>query len=317
MKAIVFDQYGPPSSLKLKEVPKPEIEPDEILVKIKATTINDFDWSLVRGKPYIYRLLFGLTKPKYDIPGIELAGEVEEIGSEVDAFSVGDRVYGDTSDYKWGTLAEYIAIRPSSVVKIPPFMSFEEAAATPHASMLAYQSLVDIAKIKPGQKILMNGAGGGMGTFGLQIAKTYGAAVTGVDSGDKLKMMEEIGFDKVLDYKAVDFTRSKEKYDIILDAKSTRFPTKYKRVLVENGIYVSVGGYLWKILLIVMARSIFRANTYMLALKPNQGLEEVGKLFETGKIKPVIDGPYKLEEVPELFNYFGEGRHTGKIVISI
>lgn len=321
MKAIIGTHYGHPNTLQVKELEKPVPGKHEVLVRIRATTINDFDWSLVRGKPYPYRLLFGLLKPKHPIAGIELAGTVEAIGDGVTAFEVGDAVYGDLSEYGWGSFAEYACVRETALVLKPENMTFEEAAAIPHASLLAAQGLIDIGTISRGQKILINGAGGGMGTFGLQIAKTFDAEVTGVDSGEKLGMMQSLGFDRVIDYRKEDFTQNGQQFDLILDAKTTRPPSAFLPSLKPAGKYVTVGGHLNRLLQLVTLTRLLpggrKKPLFLLSLKPNKNLAYINQLFEAGKLKPVIDGPYSLEDIPYLLQYFGEGKHKGKVVISI
>ncbi|WP_297797991.1 NAD(P)-dependent alcohol dehydrogenase [uncultured Eudoraea sp.] len=319
MKALVFTKYGSPEILQLREIDKPTPKENEVLVKIHATAVNDYDWSMIRGKPYLYRLLFGLLKPKHQIPGMELSGIIEALGTNVESFKVGDAVYGDISTYGFGGFAEYVCINEKALVIKPDKMSFEEATAIPHASALALQGLVDTGDIKKGQKVLINGAGGGMGTFGLQIAKLYDAEVTGVDTGDKLKMMTEIGFDHIIDYKKEDFTKNGQIYDLILDAKTTRSTFDYLRALSSKGKYVTVGGYLNRLFPMFLLKpwiSIFsKKRIHIVALKPNKDLNYISELFEAGKIRPVIDGPFNLTEVPEALQYFGEGRHQGKVVI--
>jgi len=316
VQAIVFTKYGPPEQLKLREVPKPVPKEDEVLIKIHATAINDWDWSLVRGEPYIYRLLFGILKPKNHIPGIELSGTIVAVGSNVSTFKEGDEVYGDISEYGWGSFAEYISINEKSMTLKPTKMTFEEAAAIPHAAMLAYQGLIELGNIQKGQKVLINGAGGGVGTLGIQIARQYDSEVTGVDTGDKLKMMESVGFDHIIDYKEQDFTKSGLKYDLILDAKTTRSPAAYARTLNPAGKYVTVGGNLPRIVQLLISRKLGRKNMFMVAIRQNKDLAYINQLYEEGKFKPVIDGPYKLSETPGLFRYFGEGKHKGKVIIT-
>jgi len=319
MKALVTTNYGSPEDLQLREIEKPTPKENEVLVKIHATAVNDYDWSMIRGKPYLYRLLFGLFKPKHRIPGMELSGTIEAHGSNAKSFKVGDVVYGDISAYGFGSFAEYISINEKALTLKPYKMSFKEATAIPHAAALALQGLVDTGQIKKGQRILINGAGGGMGTFGLQIAKLYEAEVTGVDTGEKLKMMKEIGFDHIIDYKKEDFTNIKQTYDLILDAKTTRSTFNYLRVLNPNGKYVTVGGYLnrlFPMLLLKPLISIFsKKSMHIVALKPNKDLDYISELFEAGKIRPVVDGPFSLSEVPKAIQYFGEGRHQGKVII--
>ncbi len=321
MKAIYFTNYGPPEKLEIKEVPKPTAKENEVLIKVKAAAVNDFDWSLVQGTPRLYRLMFGLFKPKMNIPGMEVAGEVVEVGSKVEAFSVGDRVYGDTSNFGFGSFAEFFAINEKGLRKMPAGMSFEEAAAIPHASLLALQGLDNIAHLKEGQKILINGGGGGVGMFGLQLAKLKHCHVTGVDTGSKLDSMKSFGFDHVLDYKQVDFTRTGETYDVVLDCKTNRSPSSYLRSLNPNGIYVTVGGKVGRLAQVHLFGRFFAAGSQkklkVLALKPNKGLQEISTLFEEGKLKCLIDGPYPLAQAGVQIRRFGEGKHTGKVVLHI
>lgn len=317
MKAVVCAKYGPPETLEVKEIDIPRPGEGEVLIKVHATAINDFDWSLVRGKPYPYRLMFGLLKPKKPIPGIELAGTIEALGKNANTFQQGDAVYGDLSELGWGSFAEYVCVKESTMALKPQSMSFEEAAAIPHASMLAAQGLIDYGKIEKGQRVLINGAGGGMGTFGLQIAKLYGAEVTGVDTGEKLKMMQQIGFDHILDYQQQDFTKNGQRYDLILDAKTNRAPRAYARALKPHGTYVSVGGDLIRLVQLLLAKTFGKNNLHIVPLKQNKDLAWINELYDSGKIKPIIDGPYKLNEVPTLLQYFGEGKHLGKVVVSV
>ena len=322
MKAIVCKKYGSPLQvLELNEVTKPTPEKKEVLIKIHSATVNDYDWSMVRGKPYLYRLLFGILKPKNQIPGMELSGTIEALGDEVKSFKVGDAVFGDISSYGFGSFAEYICINEKAVIHKPAKMSFEQAASIPHASLLASQGLIDIGKIQNGQKILINGAGGGVGTFGLQIAKLFNAEVTGVDTGDKLNMMKSIGFDKIIDYKKEDFTKNGVQYDLILDAKTTRSTFDCLRSLKDGGTYVTVGGTIPRLLQVFFLKfwisKFTKKSVQILALEPNKGLDYINELFESGKLKPVIDGPFKLSEVPEAIQHFGEGKHTGKVVINL
>jgi NADPH:quinone reductase-like Zn-dependent oxidoreductase len=317
MKAIICSKYGPPENLKLLDVPKPIPEKDEILIKVKATAVNDFDWSLVTGKPAIYRMLFGLLKPRTPIPGIELSGTVVEKGNEVSNFNIGDEVYGDISDSGWGSFAEFVCVKPQAMVLKPKKMSFVDAAAIPHASMLAYQGLVEIGNIQDEERVLINGAGGGVGVFGMQIAKLYDADVTGVDSEDKLEQMKSWGYDNVIDYRKKDFTKMGEQYDLILDTKSNRPPSAYKRALKPGGRYVTVGGDLMRVLQIVLQDKVWKNPLSVVALKPGKDLALMNHWFEEGKIKPIIDGPYPLEKAPELLSYFGKGQHKGKVIMTL
>lgn len=319
MRAIVQSTYGGPEVLELKEVSKPIPKDEQVLVKIVAAAINDYDWSAMRGKPFIYRLMFGMRKPKNSVLGMELSGIIEATGSQVLKFKPGDEVYGDISEAGFGCFAEYICITPEVLVKKPSFITHEEAAGLSHASMLAYQGLVEKGKIREGQKVLINGAGGGVGTLAFQIAKTFNCHVTGVDAGHKLDKLKALGFDDVIDYKKVDFTRAGKTYDLILDAKSSRWPLAYPRALAKHGVYISIGGYLNKLIVLTILKGLIKLFTQktllVLALKPNKNLKTIHDMYEKGELKLMIDGPHPLESVPKLIQYFGEGKHTGKIII--
>ena len=322
MKAVVFKKYGQPEKvLEIGEVEKPIPKENEVLIQVQATAVNDYDWSLVRGKPFLYRLMFGLLKPKHQISGMELSGVIEGVGSKVEKFKIGDAVYGDISNYGFGTFAEYLCIDEKAVIRKPDELSFEVATAIPHASLLALQAMRDIGKIEEGQKILINGAGGGVGTIGVHLAKLYGCAVTGVDTGEKLDMMKSIGFDHTIDYKKENFTKNGERYDLILDCKTDKPAFSYLRSLKPNGKYVTVGGNLSRLIkLLFWSRivSVFSTKKlHIVSLRPNEGLDYVDKLFRQNKIKCVIDGPYSMKDIPRLIQYFGEGKHKGKIVIKM
>lgn len=322
MKAIVFEKYGLPEVMELQEVKKPTPKDNEVLIRVQATSINDWDWGLVRGRPYIIRMISGaFFKPKVKIAGTDVAGIVEAIGKNVTDFQLDDEVYGDLSESSFGGFAEYVCTDEKTLILKPAKMSFETAAAMPHAAMLTVQGLIDKGKIQQGQKILINGAGGGVGTFGIQLAKMYGAEVTGVDSTDKLEMLSSMGFDHVIDYRQEDFTKNGQQYDLILDAKTTRSVFSYACSLKPNGTYATVGGSSGKLIqLLILAPfiSMFtNKNISLVSLKPNKDLSYINELFQAGKIKAVIDGPYSLEEVPKLLQYFGDGKHQGKIVITL
>ncbi|KAF5435020.1 NADPH:quinone reductase [Candidatus Methanophagaceae archaeon] len=322
MKAIVYTKYGPPDVLQLKEVAKPTPKDNEVLVKVHAASVNDWDWGLLRGKPFVNRLLGGLRKPKkYKILGSDIAGRVEAVGRNVKQFQPGDEVFGDLCGCGWGGFAECVCARENALALKPASMSFEQAAAIPQAAVLALQGLRDKGQIQPGQKVLINGAGGGAGTFAVQIAKSFGAVVTGVDSTSKLDMMRSIGADQVIDYTQEDFTKNEQRYDLILDFAAHHSIFDYKRALSPNGIYVMVGGstaLMFQAMflgpLISMAGS---KKMGLLMHKPNKDLAFMKVLFEAGKVVPVIDRRYPLSEVPEALRYFGEGHAKGKIVITL
>lgn len=322
MKAIILTKYGSSDVLKLRDIEKPKPKEGEVLVKIYATSINDWDWCLMKGKPFYIRLLCGLLKPKIHIPGVEIAGQVEEVGKNVTKFQSGNVVYGDISECGFGGFAEYVCVPENALALKPQSMTFNEAAAIPHAAMLAIQGLCDQGQIQPGQKVLINGAGGGVGTLGVQIAQSIGVVdVTGVDSSDKFAMMRSIGFVQTIDYTQEDFTQNKQRYDLILDTKTNRSIFKYLRVLRPQGTYVTVGGStvrLFQALFLGLIIRIFtKKRVCLVGLKPNKDLDYLNKLFEAGKVKPVIDGTYKLSEVPEAIQYFGEGKHKGKVVVAV
>jgi NADPH:quinone reductase-like Zn-dependent oxidoreductase len=321
MKAIVYEKYGPPDVLQLGEVEKPVPKDDEVLVKVHVSSVNDWDWGLLRGKPFVNRLFFGLLKPKIKILGLDIAGRVEAVGRNVKQFQPGDDVFGDLSGCGFGCFAEYTTARENALTLKPASMTFEEAAAIPHSGLLALQSLYDKAEIQPGQKVLINGAGGGAGTIAVQMAKSLGAEVTAVDSTRKLDMLRSIGADNVIDYTQEDFTKNGKCYDMIFDNAAHHSIFDYKRALSPNGIYVMTGGSSAQIFqgmflgpLISMTGS---RKMGILMHKPNKGLPTLTELIEAGKVAPVIDSRYPLSEVPEAFRYFGEGLAKGKVIITV
>ena len=319
MKAIVYTEYGGPEVLRMADVARPIPKDEEVLVRVHAASLNDWDWGLLQGD-FINRLMYGWKKPRKQILGSDVAGRVEAVGKYVTRFRVGEAVYGDLSG-RWGGFAEYVCVPEKSLELKPAGMSFLEAAAIPQAGMLAVQGLIDRGGISRRQNILINGAGGGVGTFALQIAKQFETEVTGVDSTGKLDMLRSLGFDHVVDYTFEDFTRLDRRYDLILDVKTNRSMFDYARVLRPGGVYVTVGGSSRHLLqalalapLITMTR---KKHIRIVMLKPNKDLGYLNDLFEGGKLKPVIDGPYRMEEIAEAFRIFGAGEHKGKIVIRI
>lgn len=315
MKAIVCERYGTPEQLQLREVPAPVPKERQVLVRVHATTVNDYDWSMVIGKPRIYRLFFGLFRPWRPIPGMELAGKVVALGANVTRWRVGDAVYGDTSNGGLGTFAGQVAVPEDELRRIPPGLTFVEAAAVPHALELAYQAVVSIGKLKDGEHVLINGAGGGVGTFALQLAKRQGCTVWGVDTGEKLQAMSSMGFDRVIDYKQQDFTRLGERFDLVVDPKTKRSAGELARALTPNGRYVTVGGDPGRLIALLLARWFGRRNMHILMLKSNKNLDALAPLLSSGALKAVIDGPYAFNELPRLIRRFGEGLHTGKVVV--
>ncbi|MGD1999254.1 MAG: NAD(P)-dependent alcohol dehydrogenase [Desulfobacterales bacterium] len=322
MKAIVYTKYGSPDVLQLKEVEKPIPKDDEVLIKLHAASINSWDWDMLTGRPLEYRLLSGILRPtKTKILGCDIAGRIEVVGRNITQFHPGDDVFGDLCEGFWGGFAEYVCARESELTLKPACMTYEEAAATPQAGLLALQGLCDQREIKPGQKILINGAGGGVGTFAIQMAKSFGAEVTGVDSTGKLDMMSSFGADHVIDYTQEDFTKNGKCYDLILDVKTDRSIFDYRRALSSNGIYVTVGGRTTRILQLVFLGSLISMTgskkMTLIMHKPNKNLYILNELFESGKIKPVVDRCFPLRETAKAFQYYGEGHFKGKVVITV
>lgn len=323
MKAIVLKRYGSPDALQLEEVAKPEPKEDQVLVRVRATTVNDWDWCFIRSRPYIYRLMFGLVKPRVAVLGAEVAETVEANSERAAKFEPGDHVYGDISEVGFGGFAEYVCVREDALVRKPSSMTFAQAAALPHAAMLALQGLVDVGQIGRGERVLINGAGGGVGvgTIGVQIAKQYGAEVTGVDLANKLDRLRSLGFDHVIDYRNEDFTRSGRRYDLILDTKTSWSTFRYLRSPNPGGRYVTVGGHLPRLLqafcLGPLISGVCGKHVRIVALKPNKDLDYVNGLFETSGLDCVIDGLYQLVDVPQAIRRFGEATHVGKIVITV
>ena len=320
MKAFTYSKYGSPDVLELRELEKPVPKENEVLIKVFAVSINDWDLGLLQGIPFVNRLINGVVKPKRKILGSDIAGRIEAVGKNVKRFKPGDEVFGDLTN-TWGGFAEYVCADENALAKKPAGMTYEQAASIPQAGMLAVQGLIDKGQIQSGSNILINGAGGGVGTLGLQIAKQYDAEVTGVDNSGKLELMSSLGFDHVIDYIKEDFTQKGIQYDLILDAKTNRSVFSYLRSLKRGGKYVTVGGSNFRLLqafiLGPLIKKISGKQVHVVALKPNKDLEYMIGLFESGKMKPVIDGHYKLDEVPEAFRLFARGEHKGKIVITI
>lgn len=317
MKAIFCDRYGAPEQLRLVNLPAPVPRRGQVLVRVHATTVNDYDWSMVTGRPRIYRLFFGLLRPRRPIPGMELAGTIKALGPGASQWKVGDAVFGDVSNGGLGTFAEFVAVPATELRRIPDGLSFEQAAALPHALELAYQGLFDVGRLQHGERVLLNGGGGGVGTFALQLAKQRGCTVWGVDTGPKLEAMTALGFDHVIDYRQQDFTRMGERFDLVLDTRTKRSAGELARALTPNGRYVTVGGDPGRLIALLFARWFGRSNMRILSLKSNKDLDELAPMLSSGELKPVIDGPYPLSDAPRLIRYFGEGRHTGKVVMVI
>jgi NADPH:quinone reductase-like Zn-dependent oxidoreductase len=320
MKAIVYTKYGPPEVLQLKEVAKPTPRDDEVLIKVQAVSVNRSDWEGLRGKP-LYARIGGLLKPRHQILGSDVAGRVEMAGRNIRRFRPGDEVFGDVLG-RLGGFAEYVCARESALALKPASMTFEEAAAIPQSAVIALQGIRDKGQAQPGQKVLVNGAGGGAGTFAVQLAKLYGAEVTGVDNAGKLDFMRSLGADHVIDYTREDFTKNGKQYDLILDVVANRSVFACKRALGSNGSYFLAGGSVATIFQILLLGPWIRATTgkkiRVLAVNSNlQDLVYIAELCEAGKVVPVIDRRFPLSEVPEAIRYLGEGRTKGKVVITV
>jgi NADPH:quinone reductase-like Zn-dependent oxidoreductase len=322
MKAIIFSKYGSQDLLEEKEIEKPSHKDDEVLIKVHAASVNSWDWELMRGTPFVNRLMFGLLKPrKIHTLGCDIAGQIEAVGKDIKKFQPGDKVFGDLSRYRWGGFAEFVCAPEDALALKSTSMTFEEAAAIPQAGLLALQGLCNKKPIQAGQKVLINGAGGGVGTFAVQIAKTFGAEVTGVDKPDKFDIMRMVGADKVIDYTQEDFTRNGLQYDMILDVAANHSITDYMRSLSQKGIFVMVGGSTSlanKLILIRPLISLFSGKQLgILMHKANTGLAEIRDLVETGQVKPIIDKRYPLSNVAEALRYIEDGHAKGKIIITI
>ncbi|MFN2240911.1 MAG: NAD(P)-dependent alcohol dehydrogenase [Anaerolineae bacterium] len=322
MKAIVCTKYGSPDELQLKEVPKPGPKDDQVLVKIHAASLNAADLETLRGV-FLVRLA-SPRKPVRQILGSDIAGRVEAVGKNVQQFQPGDEVWSDLSyPHGLGAFAEYVCAAENALAPKPSSMTFEEAATYPQAAIVALQSLRDKGQIRPGQKVLINGAGGGMGTFAVQLAKYFGADVAAVDSTKKLGMLRSIGADQVIDYTREDYTRSGQRHDLILDLAAYRSVSDYRRALKPDGIFMMVGGSVATLMQVVtLGAWISKRGGQKIGLNawtPNkrEDLAFLAELFEAGKVVPVIDRRYPLHEVPEALRYLAEEPHLGKIVISV
>ncbi len=322
MKAIVYEEYGSPDVLSVADVPVPEPGDDEVLVRIRAASVNDWDWGLLNGRPFLTRLAGrGPFKPFYKILGTDVAGEVVKVGSAVTKFQVGNAVFGDVSESGFGSFAEYNCYKESALTLKPDSMTFEQAAALPHAATLALQGLRDQGKLQPGQHVLINGAGGGAGTLAIQMAKDIGATITGVDKGHKFERMQSLGADHVIDYQQRDFTENGEQYDLILDFSAWHPMADYRRATKPDGAYIQVGGSMslaFRLMLTGWWVKMTGGPTMgILFHKPNRGMDDVISLFEAGHVIPLIDRRFPLQQVPDALAYFGQGMAIGKIIVNI
>jgi NADPH:quinone reductase-like Zn-dependent oxidoreductase len=324
MKAIVYTKYGPPDVLEIKEVEKPAPNDDEVLIKVHAASVNPAELHLLRADPFFARFYTGLLKPKNTILGADISGRVEAVGRNIKQFHMGDEVFGDLSNCGWGGFAEYVCARENALALKPVNITFDEAAAVPLTAITALQGLRNKGQIKTGQKVLINGASGGVGTFAVQIAKSFGTEVTGVCSTRNLDMVRSIGADHVIDYTQEDFTRNGLHYDLIFDAVGNRSVSDFKRALSPKGICAVAGFTNLSHLLRVVVLGSWVSMTgskkigLMETAKPNyKDLVFIKELIEAGKVKPVIDRRYPLSEVAEAFRYLEKRHARGKVVITV
>lgn len=323
MKAIAYDRFGSPDVLELRELPKPEVGPDQVLVRVRAASPNPYDWHFMRGLPYIARPATGMLRPKHSLLGSDVAGEVEAIGSQVRRFRPGDEVFGFVGA---GGFADYVSAPEGRLVSKPANLSFEQAATVPLAALTALQGLRDAGRIESGQKVLIVGASGGVGTFAVQIAKFFGADVTGVCSTRNLAMVRSIGADRVIDYTREDFTQSGQKYDLILQVAGTASPSASRRALTPGGTLVlssgdspgRIIGAVGRIIKAVLLSPFVDQALRVLNVKPaTDDLRFLKELIEAGRIRPVIDRTYPLIDVPDAIRYLETGHARGKVVIAV
>jgi NADPH:quinone reductase-like Zn-dependent oxidoreductase len=335
LKAIVQDRYGSPDVLELREVGRPSVKDDEVLVRVRAASVHADVWHAVKGVPYVLRVMgSGLRTPKHPIPGTDLAGHVDSVGTKVTRFRPGDQVFGQSIGVNlWrngGAFAELATVPETRAELKPTNLTFEQAAAVPTSGSLAVQVVRDEGRLQPGQRVLINGAGGAVGTFAVQLAKAYGADVTGVDSPGKLDMLRSIGVDRVVDYTREDFTRSGERFDLIVDVVGNHAWTACRRALAPEAAYVLVGhdqyggsGHRWFgslgrfFQLMVISPFVSQLHPFRGAKDPGDRLVVMKELIEAGRITPVIDRTFPLSEVPDAIRYLESGQVRGKIVITV
>ena len=323
MKAAIYDRYGPPDVVHIRDVEEPAPKEHEALIKVRAASINPLDWHFMRGTPYFVRLMTGLRKPKITRLGVDVAGQVQAVGRNVTEFRPGDEVFGTCR----GALAEYVCTSESALIMKPENVTFEQAASVPVAAFTALQGLRDKGQIQAGQKVLINGAAGGVGTFAVQIAKGFGADVTGVCSTRNLEMVRNIGADRVMDYTRQDFTTSGQRYDLIFDLVGNHSLSAFRRVLNPRGIYIGAGGggpeVHWLDVLtgpikaLLLSMFVSEKLVPFLARANKKDLTTISELIKGGTVTPVIDKRFPLSEVPEAIRYLEQGHARGKVVITL
>ncbi|MCD9019173.1 NAD(P)-dependent alcohol dehydrogenase [Parachryseolinea silvisoli] len=322
MKAITVSRYGGPEVLTVDEISKPLPSDDEVLIRVKATSLNAADWHIMRGEPRFYRVVLGLTKPKYSILGADVAGIVEAVGKNVTQFREGDEVFGDLAAHNFGAFAEYVCAPEKMVARKPSVLSFEEAASVPLAAATALHALRNKGEVKAGQMVAINGASGGVGVYLIQLAKNEGAEVTAVCSTAKTDQAKMLGADHVIDYTKKNFTRNGKKYDLIIGANGNLSLSDYKRALTSKGKYVGVGGSNRQIFEPMLLGSFYSEKNgrtfFQLVFKTTQAdLIYLKEQVEAGKLKPVIDKRYSIHEIQEAMDYLEAGHAKGKIVLTV
>jgi NADPH:quinone reductase-like Zn-dependent oxidoreductase len=321
MKAVVYTRYGPPDMLRLEEVEKPSPKEDEVLVKVHAASVNAADWHLLTADIFLVRLASGLFKPRNTALGLDIAGQVEAVGGKIIEFKPGDEVFGDAGVRGQGGFAEYVSVPESVLALKPGKLTFEEAAAVPVAGLTALQGLRDQGHIQAGQKVLIQGASGGVGTFAVQIAKAFGAEVTAVCSPRSKDQALSLGADHVIDYTLENFTRGGQCYDLILAVNGYHPLSAYRRALTRNGVYVMAGGkpaQLFEALLLGKLYSGKGKTIRVVSAKAKQkDLVFLRGLIDAGKVRPIIDRRYPLSQIADALRYLGEGHSRGKIVIQV
>ncbi len=322
MKAVTYKEYGLADKLIHKELSQPAPRDNEVLIKVHAASINDWDWGLLRGKPFINRMMAGVIKPSRDkILGSDIAGTVVGTGEKVTLLKNGDEVFGDLCASGFGGFAEYVCAPEQTLTIKPQGMSFEQAAAIPQAAVLALQAVRDKRQAKDALSVLINGAGGGTGSFAIQIAKSFGDEVTGVDCASKFELMRDLGADHLIDYQAEDFTKNGKKYDLIIDMMGYHSIFDYSRALNKGGRYTMVGGsssLMFQTLLVGSLLSLFgEKKSAILAHEPNKNTADLLALYNTGEMKIIIDKCYPLSEIQQAMKYFGDRHSRGKVVLTL
>ncbi|MEM9092486.1 MAG: NAD(P)-dependent alcohol dehydrogenase [Cyanobacteria bacterium P01_F01_bin.53] len=327
MKAIVQSEYGSADVLRVEDIDKPVVADDEVLVRVQGAGVHAGDWHLMRGTPFLIRLIFGgIQKPKFKTIGTDIAGRVEAVGKEVTQFKPGDEVFGDLSECGFGAFAEYVSVPEKALVLKPTNLTFEAAATIPVSGLAALQALRDIGKIQPGQKVLINGASGGVGSFAVQLAKAFGAEVTGVCSTQKIEMVRSLGADHIVDYTQADPTKPAQPYDLIIDAAAYQPFFAFLGAIAPGGTYVLVGGNTAEFFRAMLFGSFVdrfkakssRRKVTSLQSTPNQAdLKTLKELIEVGKLKPFVDREYSLAEVPEAIRHIEQRHVKGKVAISV